>query len=550
MLAIVEAYRAGLLKTKNWWPNLIAGLIVAVVALPLAMAFAIASGAKPEQGIYTAIVAALIVGIFGGSRVQIAGPTGAFIVILASITAKYGIDGLQIASLMAGVILFFMGLMRLGSVIKFIPNPVVVGFTAGIGVIIFVGEWKDFFGLPIQLALDTPFYLKIIALIKALPNINLPTTGLASLSLFLLVITPKFFKHIPGPLIAMVTITILQAIFHFDQVATIGSTFGGISQHLPHLKLPTMTFSESLDLISPAFTIALLGAIESLLSATAADGMTGTRHQSNQELIGQGLANIFSPLFGGFAATGAIARTVTNIRNGGNSPIAAIIHSLVLILVLVLLAPLAANIPLCTLAAILFVVAYNMSDIPHFIKTIKHAPRYDSLILLVTFFLTIFTNLVVAVNVGVILAMLFFIRRMYQSVTIEQQHPETLQSELIANNISTLPNEVVVYTIQGPFFFGVAEKIEHTMVVIHSDPKAIIFRLQDVPFMDMTGLETFNELIINYVKRGVSVYLCEANPKISHKLKNFGILQWVSGNQIFHSLVEVIILINSGQQSN
>jgi len=543
MLAIVEAYRAGLLKNKNWYPNLIAGLIVAIVALPLAMAFAIASGVKPEQGLYTAIVAALIVGIFGGSRVQIAGPTGAFIVILANITAHYGVSGLQVASLMAGFILLFMGFMKLGSVIKFIPDPVIVGFTAGIGVIIFVSEWKDFFGLNIHLPLEAHFHQKVIALINALPHLNLATTGLACLSLLLIVITPKFLKRVPGSLVAMVVITALQAVFHFNQVATIGSAFGDIPQHLPSLQLPTLTFEHYLDLIGPAFTIALLGAIESLLSATAADGMAGTRHNSNQELIGQGVANIFTPLFGGFAATGAIARTATNIRSGGNSPIAAIVHSLVLILVLVLLAPLAADIPLCTLAAILFVVAYNMSDVPHFIRIIKRAPRYDVLILLATFFLTIFTNLVIAVNVGVILAMLFFVRRMYQSVIVEEQKSATLQTELTINGMSTLPADTIVYTIQGPFFFGVAEKIEHALAATHMDPKTIIFRLKDVPFMDMTGLETFNELIEHYHKRGVEVYLCEANPNVVRKLTNVGILHWIIGNKVFSNFIETLKFI-------
>lgn len=545
MLAIVEAYRTGLLKNKNWGPNLIAGLIVAIVALPLAMAFAIASGVKPEQGLYTAVIAASIVGIFGGSRVQIAGPTGAFIVILANITAQYGVSGLQIASLMAGFILLVMGLVKLGSVIKFIPDPVIVGFTSGIGVIIFVGEWKDFFGLSIHLPLDAHFYQKIFELIKALPHLNLITTELAGLSLLLVLITPRILKRIPGPLIAMLVVTGLQATFHFKNVATIGNTFGRLPSHLPHLHWPMMTFSNSLDLIGPAFTIALLGAIESLLSATAADGMAGTRHNSNQELIGQGLANIFSPLFGGFAATGAIARTATNIRNGGNSPIAAIVHSIVLILVLVLLAPLAANIPLCTLAAILFVVAYNMSDVPHFIRTLKQAPYYDVLILVVTFLLTVFTNLVVAVNVGVILAMLFFVRRMHQSVIIEQQKTETIQAEFATDNLPALPKDLMVYAIQGPFFFGVAEKIEHALVAIHADPKVIIFRLKDVPFMDMTGLETFNELIEHYHKRGVEVYLCEANPNVVRKLANVGILHWIAENRVFNDLAEIVKLITS-----
>jgi SulP family sulfate permease len=533
MLAITDSYRAGLFNKKNWLPNIISGIIVAVVALPLAMAFAIASGVKPEQGIYTAIIAAFIVGIFGGSRVQIAGPTGAFVVILASITARYGVDGLQMASLMAGFILLFMGLVKLGNVIKFIPDPVIVGFTSGIGVIIFVGEWKDFFGLSVHLPLDAHFHQKIFYLLRALPDLNVATTVLAFLSLFLIFITPKFFKRVPGPLVAMFVVTVLQNTFHFENVATIGSTFGGIPQSLPQFQFPSLTVNHFLDLIGAAFTIALLGAIESLLSATAADSMAGTRHRSNQELMGQGFANILAPLFGGFAATGAIARTATNIRNGGNSPIAAIVHSIVLVLVLLLLAPLAADIPLCTLAAILFVVAYNMSDVPHFIRIVRRAPRYDVMILLVTFFLTILTNLVVAVNVGVILAMLFFVRRMHQSVVVEKQKIEAMPSQFTSQGKNIAEEDVLVYAIQGPFFFGVAEKIEHTLATTHTDPKLIIFRLKDVPFMDMTGLETFYELIEHYHQRHVEVYLCEANPNVTRKLTNIGILEFVAQNKIF-----------------
>lgn len=539
MIVIIEAYHAGLLKFKNWLPNIVAGLIVGIVALPLAMAFAIASGVKPEQGLYTAIISAFIVGIFGGSRVQIAGPTGAFIVILANITAQYGIDGLQIATLFAGFILLFMGIIKLGNVIKFIPDPVIVGFTSGIGIIIFVGEWKDFFGLSTHLSLDAHFHLKLLALIKAFPNLDLATTGLACLSLFLIWVSSKLLKRIPGPLVAMVVATTLQAIFQFKTVATLGSTFGGISQVLPQFHLPSIKLADALNLIGPAFTIALLGAIESLLSATAADGMSKTRHHSNQELIGQGLANIFSPLFGGFASTGAIARTATNIRNGGNSPIAAIVHSIFLILVILLLSPLAKDIPLCSLAAILFVVAYNMSDIPHFIHMSKHAPRYDLLVLFTTFFLTIFTNLVVAVNVGVILAMLLFIRRMSQFVSVEKQDHEMLNGELISKGL-TLPKDTIVYSIQGPFFFGVAEKIEHALAITHSDPKNIIFRLRDVPFIDITGLQTFSEIIEEFHKRGVTVYLCEANPNVTRKIIRIGIARWISGGRIFDTLIEIV----------
>ena len=536
---ITEVYRAGLLNPKNWLPNIVAGLIVGVVALPLAMAFAIASGVKPEQGLYTAIIAALVVGIFGGSRVQIAGPTGAFVVILANITAQYGIEGLQIATLLAGCILFFMGIIKLGSVIKFIPDPVIVGFTSGIGVIIFVGEWKDFFGLSLNISINAHFYVKLFELIKTLPHFDITTTALAFLSLLLVLITPKLLKRLPGPLVAMAVGTILQAVFQFKSVATIGSVFGGISNQLPLFHFPTVSVASAFNLIGPAFTIALLGAIESLLSATVADGMTKTRHHSNQELIGQGLANIISPLFGGFAATGAIARTATNIRNGGNTPIAAIVHSVFLIVVILLLAPLAMYVPLCTLAAILFVVAYNMSDIPHFIHIAKYAPRYDVLVLLTTFFLTVLTNLVVAVNIGIILAMLLFIRRMSQVVSVEKQDDETLNNELTYENV-VLPKDTVVYAIQGPFFFGVAEKMEHAFSVIHSDPKTIIFRLKDVPFMDITGLQTFKELIEQFHQRGVMVYLCEANPAVTKKIMNIGIFPSIGKKHVFNTFIDVV----------
>lgn len=412
MFALLESYRAGLLNRSNWLPNVISGLIVAVVAIPLAMAFAMASGATPAEGLYTAIISALFVGVFGGSRVQIAGPTGAFIVILAGITAKHGILGLQLASFMAGFILVAMALFRLGRIIKFIPDTVIAGFTSGIGVIIFVGEWKDFFGLNVHFPIDTHFYEKIFFLLRALPHLNIATTALALFSLALMLITPKIFKRVPGPLVAMLAATVLQMIFHFRNVGTIGSVFGGIPKRLPTFHLLSFSSHEIAALAGSAFTIALLGAIESLLSARAADRITGVPHHSNQELFGQGLANIFSPLFGGFAATGAIARTCANIKNGGNCPISAIVHSAALILTLLFIAPLASNIPLCSLAAILFVVAYNMSDVKHFFHIAQFAPRADFFVLMITFLLTLFTNLVIAVNVGVLLSFLLgFVRR-------------------------------------------------------------------------------------------------------------------------------------------
>ncbi len=540
MIAIHEAYCKGLLRFKNWPPNLVAGLIVGVVALPLAMAFAIASGVPPQQGLYTAIIAGLVVGLFGGSRVQIAGPTGAFVVILAGITAKYGISGLQTATLLAGVMLILMGLTKLGNVIKFIPDPVIVGFTAGIGIIIFVGEWKDFFGLSISLPLDAHFYQKIHALFMALPNLSWATTGMAIISLGLILITPRFLKRIPGPLVALVIATSTQTLFQFKGIATLGSVFGNISSTLPSLHMPNLSLPLISQLIGPAFTIALLGAIESLLSASAADGMANTRHDANQELVGQGLANLLAPLFGGFAATGAIARTATNIRNGGNSPLAAIFHSITLLLIIVFLAPFASAIPLCTLAAILFVVAFNMSDIPHFIYTIKRAPRYDVITLLVTFFLTIFTDLVVAVNIGVILAILLFIRRMNQAIVVEMHSPIHFQHEINEHGISQLPEDLIVYTIQGPLFFGAAEKIERALAVTHTDPSVIILRLKNVPFMDMTGLTTLHELVEQFHHRGIKVYMCEANAEVRRKLIKINMHHWLQKKRLFKTFPETL----------
>lgn len=523
MLAIVDAKRAGLLGRRHWVSNIIAGLIVGVVALPLAMAFAIASGVKPEQGIYTAIVAGIAVSLFGGSRVQIAGPTGAFIVILSGIVATHGVEGLQIATLMAGVILLLFGVARMGAIIKFIPVPVIAGFTAGIGVIIWVGQWKDFFGLPAVEGLH--FHQKLWNLLQVLPQMDPATTGLALLSLALLIFLPRIptLSRVPGPLVALVVVTLIQAVFGFESVATIGSTFGEIPSGLPAFKLPEITLVRLVELIGPAFAIAMLGAIESLLSAVVADGMAGTRHNSNQELIGQGLANVLAPMFGGIAATGAIARTATNIRNGGNSPIAGIVHALTLVLVLILLAPLAAGIPLATLAAILFMVAWNMSELRHVVRLIKRAPRADVVILLVTFGLTVFADLVVAVNIGVVLAMLHFLRRMAESVVVRQQDGGSLQRELGLDGSHKLPADILVYAVEGPFFFAAVDTFERVLADTHTDPRVVIIRLAHVPFMDATGLKALDEAIQELHQRGVRVILTEANEKVQKKLKRMGL---------------------------
>lgn len=524
MIAILEAKRAGLFAKDKLLPNIIAGLIVGVVALPLAMAFAIASGAKPEQGLYTAIIGGFMVSVLGGSRVQIAGPTGAFIAILSGVTAKYGIAGLQLATLMAGLMLVAMGMAKMGTVIKFIPSPVIVGFTAGIGVIIFVGQWKDFFGLPP--VAGEHFHQKLLGLLAVLPHFHLPTTALALLSLLLVLFSSRIrgLGRVPGPLTAMVVVTALQAVFQFEGVATIGSAFGGIPQGLPALALPSFTMADVVQLLGPAFTIAMLGAIESLLSATVADGMAGTQHDPNQELVGQGLANVAVPLFGGFAATGAIARTATNIRNGGTSPLAGITHALTLVAVLLFMAPLASNIPLASLAAILFVVAYNMSELKHFLHLVARAPRADVVILLVTFGLTVLADLVVAVSIGVILALMQFLRRMSDTVDVQPVAAEDLQTELHDLGLPALPRDVMVYEIDGPFFFGVVETFQSALQQTHSDPRVLIVRLDRVPFIDSTGLQAMDEVIAALQKRGVRVMLCEANERVRAKLWKYGIL--------------------------
>jgi SulP family sulfate permease len=533
MIAILEAKRAGLLSKRHWLNNILAGVIVGVVALPLAMAFAIASGAKPEQGLYTAIIAGGLTSLFGGSRLQIAGPTGAFIVILAGITAKYGIEGLQVATLMAGIMLMLMGFTKLGGVIKFIPDPVIVGFTSGIGVIIFVGQWKDFFGLSPATGAEH-FHQKFWHLIQAFPNFQLETTALGVLTLAVLLLSPRVLKRIPSPLVAMVVATLVEWYFHFENVATIGSAFGGIPQSLPHFQMPSMSFSEILQLIGPAFTIALLGAIESLLSAVVADGMTGTKHDSNQELIGQGVANIFSPLFGGFASTGAIARTATNIRNGGTSPLAGLVHVVTLIIIVLVLAPLASHIPLCALSAILFVVAYNMSELHRFSHMVRTAPRSDIAVLLITFLLTVFGDLVIAVNIGVLLACLLFMKRMSEAVVVGQQAHEELVVE--TGNIDfKLPPKTVVFAIEGPFFFGAAQHLESALENVHGHAETLVLRLGKVPFIDATAMQSLWDLLDTCKQHHTRLVLCEARPNVLKKLKIAGLIGQIGkGNILAH----------------
>lgn len=533
MIALLEARQAGLYKASNWARNIVAGLVVGVVALPLSMAFAIASGARPEQGLYTAVIAGLLVTLLGGSRLQIAGPTGAFIAVLAGITAQYGIEGLQIATFMAGGMLLAMGLMRMGGVIRFIPAPVIIGFTAGIGVIIFTGQWADFLG--VARPPHGQFHQKTWQVLQSVPQLHWPTLIIGVLSLAILLATPRVraLQRVPGPLIVLVIATIIQSVFGFDGVATIGSAFGGIPQGLPSFAMPDLSFDKITLLIAPAFTIAMLGAIESLLSAVVADRMANTRHDANQELVGQGIANMVVPFFGGFAATGAIARTATNIRNGGNSPIAGVFHALTLVGVLVALAPLAYNIPLACLSAILFVVAWNMSEVHRIHKMLRYAPVSDRVILMVTMLLTVFVDLVVAVNVGVILAILHFLGRMAQTVRIQTVR-ET--------------GSLRISRVEGPLFFAAVGMIEQASHTLPSSVRTWVLDLSRVPFVDETALQALDDVIASMQARGCDLVMAEANDMVLQKLRVHGTLRALGQRGYFDRLDSAQSLFESTRQ--
>jgi SulP family sulfate permease len=547
MIALLQAKADGLWTRSQIRDNVLAGIVVAVVALPLAMAFAIASGARPESGLYTSIVAGVLTSLCGGTRVQISGPTGAFIAVLAVITAQHGIAGLHIATLMAGVILVGFGFARLGAVIKYIPSPVIIGFTAGIGVIIFVGQWKDFLGLKPGDS-GAHFHEKLWSLVQALPSLQPATTGLALLSLAILTVGARHLRRVPAPLVALVVVTVLQSLFHFEGVATIGSAYGGIPRTLPSLSFPAVSLAQALSLVGPAFTIALLGSIESLLSAVVADGMTGHRHDSNQELIGQGIANIVAPLLGGFAATGAIARTATNIRNGATSPLAGVVHSGVLILVILLLAPLASAIPLCCLSAVLFVVAWNMSEIPRVIRLVRTAPATDVSVVALTFLLTVFVDLVVAVNVGVIVAALLFMRRMADSVTVERQF-EPDPAVAAGQDADGMAAGVLVYSIEGPLFFGAAEKLERTLAHIQRPATTLIVRMGNVPFMDATGIIAIEHMVADFQHHGAIVLLSELRPNVRRKLERGGVIAQVGASRVVETLARALQLAKELQEA-
>lgn len=504
---------------KTFMADLMAGIIVGIVALPLAIAFGIASGVSPETGIITAIVAGLLVSVFGGSKVQIGGPTGAFIVIIYGIIAKYGMGGLTIATLMAGVFLVLLGVLRLGTIIKYIPYPIVVGFTSGIAITIFTTQIKDLFGLQID-KVPSDFIEKWGCYIENFSTLDIWSLAVGLLSILIIVGTPKINKKIPGSLVAIILTTVLAVALKqyagIDSIETIGDRFT-ISATLPGIQVPDLSWPVLKELVSPALTIAILGAIESLLSATVADGVIGDRHNSNNELIGQGIANLVTPLFGGIPATGAIARTMTNINNGGKTPVAGIIHAAVLLLIFLFLMPLAQYIPMACLAGVLVVVSYNMCGIPSFLGILRN-PKSDVTVLLVTFFLTIIFDLTIAIEVGIVIACLLFMRRMAETseVKLVNDIDVEAESDLQSNQDEHLevPAGIEVYEINGPYFFGAGNKAEELMSSMRDLPKVRIIRMRRVPFIDSTGIHNLTNLCITSKNQNIDVVLSGVNPKV------------------------------------
>ena len=473
--------------------DITAGIIVAIIALPLSIALAISSGVSPEKGLHTAIIAGFFISFLGGSRVQIGGPTGAFMIIVFGIIAKYGLDGLIISTILAGIILILMGVCKLGSVIKFIPYPITTGFTSGIALVIFSTQIKDFLGLSIQ-NVPSDFLGKYAAYIKNIGTINWTSTVVGAASILVIVYWPKVNRKIPGSLIALILSTAAAYFFKLD-VETIGTKYGQLSSAMPVPHLPVLNLSVIEKLIQPAFTIALLGGIESLLSAVVADGMVGGKHRSNTELIAQGIGNIASGLFGGIPATGAIARTAANVKNGGRTPVAGMVHSLVLLLIVVLFMPYAKLIPLSTLAAILMVVAYNMSEWRAF-RGLLNAPKSDILVLITTFVLTVVIDLVAAIEIGVVLASLLFMKRMADVTNVQSIAKDIAEEEdcTAESLVAAIPDDVLVYEINGPFFFGAADKFMEVIEEVQGPAKKLILNMNKVPAMDATAFHALERL--------------------------------------------------------
>ena len=523
---------------KTFMSDLMAGIIVGIVALPLAIAFGIASGVTPEKGIITAIVAGLVISLFGGSKVQIGGPTGAFIIIIYGIIQKYGFEGLTIATLMAGLFLVLFGLLRLGTIIKYIPYPIVVGFTSGIAVTIFTTQIKDLFGLTLP-SNPSDFIEKWGVYLQNFNTIDPWCALIGVASVVVIAVTPRFSKKIPGSLIAIILMTIVALLLkNFAgvlSIETIGDRFS-ISNELPAAQVPDMNWETIKSLVSPAITIAILGAIESLLSATVADGVIGDHHDSNTELVAQGLANLASPLFGGIPATGAIARTMTNINNGGKTPVAGIIHAVVLLLIFLFLMPLAKYIPMACLAGVLVVVSYGMCGWRSFLELMKN-PKSDVTVLLITFFLTIIFDLTIAIEVGLIIACLLFMKRMSETTDVKAITEEidlNQDAEFSTGNLDHLiiPQGVEVYEINGPYFFGAGNKFEEIMASFGDRPKVRIIRMRKVPFVDSTGIHNLTNLCEMSKKEGIQIVLSGVREKVNGQLEHAGFYHLIGEENI------------------
>lgn len=518
--------------------DIISGIIVAIIALPLSIALAIASGVSPEQGLYTAIIAGFFISFFGGSRVQIGGPTAAFVVIIYGIVTIYGTDGLIVATIMAGIFLCLMGIFHFGSLIKYIPYTITTGFTCGIAVTLFVGQIKDFLGLQME-SVPSEFADKVVAYAKNISTTNITALLIGLLAVLILVLWPKVTDKIPGSLIAIIVTT---AIVYFAKlpVNTIGSVYGELSSSFPTFQVPSISFKLIQELLSPAFTIAILAGIESLLSAVVSDGMIGDTHKSNAELIGQGLGNIFSGLFGGIPATGAIARTAANVRNGGRTPIAGITHCITLTIILLVLMPLAALIPMTTLAAVLLVVAWNMADWESFFHLCKTAPKSDVIVLVATFLLTVFFDLVVAIEVGVVLASMLFMKRMAETADVKAwkytDAPDITPGE--AEKLRDIPHSIRVFEICGPLFFAAADEI--LRIQSEKSTKVIVIRMRSVPAIDASAMRSLRQLAARAKKKKITLVFSHVNEQPMSVMKKDGFIEHIGEENFQPNIVEAL----------
>lgn len=534
--------KAGITK-KQLTNDIMAGIIVGIVALPLAIAFAIASGVSPEKGLITAVIAGLAISVLGGSRVQIGGPTGAFIVIVYAIVQDHGISGLTIATFMAGFIIIGLGLARLGNYLKFIPYPLIVGFTSGIALIIFSSQINDLFGLNIE-NVPADFVKKWQIYLQNFTKVNWIALGIALATILIALKFNRISSKIPGSIVAIILSTL--AVYFFDlPVETIESKYGEIPNNIPVPSIPTIDFETIQSLIQPAIAIALLGSIESLLSAVVADGMIGGRHRSNMELVGQGAANILSGLFGGIPATGAIARTATNINNGGRTPIAGIVHAIVLLLIMLVFAPVVKLIPLACLAGILVVVSYHMSEWRHFVSLFK-GNRLDIIVLLATFLLTVFFDLIIAIEVGVILSSFIFMKRMSESTSIKDVEKIFNEAEMEEHDLIfdeefiEIPKSVILYEINGPLFFGASQKFQEVLTDFNRQPKVLILRMRNVPFIDATGVNRLKEICSHLKAKGTKVIISGANHDVRLELLNSNVYDLIGKYNIHENIAEAM----------